>query len=396
MSASQAEHPRRPWIEMIALLVACFSAVAGYFIWAQLSGGAYRPPPVSFDGSSDELSQTVIVPTLDTPVPGGKNAIWCASFQIAWNHLKNDLAKGPVKMRDAQDIADRLNREDQSENDLVAGDYYAAAGWVKDGILEKIVSDMKAKFPEAPAPRFETTTDTVAVVYSFLSSWLRFEHPYFENDKGLPFTDSSGKTALVSSFGLRPGDANAARHVADQVRVLYFQHVETEGEAAAADLILDPSYTSRPYQMILARVPWKGTLAETHEGVRKKIALGEKERQPLGYLGRGLFFPNMNWTISHHFREVENPDHGFLNPTMDGLWLDPAMQKIQFRLDRSGAQVRSEAKIAVKGARGYISYQFDRPFLVILQKRDAKQPLFMMWVDNAELLCKWQSETATR
>ena len=31
---------------------------------------------------------------------------------------------------------------------------------------------------------------------------------------------------------------------------------------------------------------------------------------------------------------------------------------------------------------------FNRPFLVILQKRNGKRPFFVMWVDNAELLDK--------
>jgi len=30
----------------------------------------------------------------------------------------------------------------------------------------------------------------------------------------------------------------------------------------------------------------------------------------------------------------------------------------------------------------------DRPFLIVMKKRDAKQPFFITWVDNAELLCK--------
>jgi hypothetical protein len=39
--------------------------------------------PLSFDGRSDALQKTVVVPTLDTPIPKGKSVIWCASFQCS-------------------------------------------------------------------------------------------------------------------------------------------------------------------------------------------------------------------------------------------------------------------------------------------------------------------------
>ncbi len=34
------------------------------------------------------------------------------------------------------------------------------------------------------------------------------------------------------------------------------------------------------------------------------------------------------------------------------------------------------------------NFIFDRPFLIVVKKRGAERPFFVMWVDNAELLCK--------
>lgn len=90
-----------------------------FWIWKTHQESA--SPPLSYDGSSEALQQTVIVPTLDTPIPEGKSAIWCASFQMAWNKLKNDIAKGPIQVQGAEAIAERLNQAEQSENDLDGG-----------------------------------------------------------------------------------------------------------------------------------------------------------------------------------------------------------------------------------------------------------------------------------
>ncbi len=35
-----------------------------------------------------------------------------------------------------------------------------------------------------------------------------------------------------------------------------------------------------------------------------------------------------------------------------------------------------------------IHFVCDHPFLIVVKKRGAKRPFFVMWVDNAELLCK--------
>jgi hypothetical protein len=88
----------------------------------------------SFTGDSAGLRQTVIVPTLDTPLPAGKNAIWCASFQLAWNRLSKDTLKDPIQVKNAEAVAERLNQAQLSEKDLPPGTFYAAAGVAGEAI----------------------------------------------------------------------------------------------------------------------------------------------------------------------------------------------------------------------------------------------------------------------
>jgi hypothetical protein len=89
------------------VLVGCLAAYF-YWMWHEPDAG---PAVRSFDGDSGRLRRTVIVPTLDTPIPEGKSAVWCASFQLAWNRLKADVAKGPVGVANAEEVARRLNEE---------------------------------------------------------------------------------------------------------------------------------------------------------------------------------------------------------------------------------------------------------------------------------------------
>jgi hypothetical protein len=99
--------------------------------------------------------------------------------------------------------------------------------------------------------------------------------------------------------------------------------------------------------------------------------------------GRGdvLEVPETVWKIDH--RLLELIDKVLANV---GGPIKDAMQILEFRLARSGAEVESEALIAAASAP--LRLVFDRPFLIYMQEQGADQPFFAMWVDNAELLVR--------
>src|SRR5262249_11661761 len=151
----------------------------------------------TFDGTSDQLQRTVLVPTLDTPMPEGKNVIWCASFQLAWNKFKTDLAGGPIQIKNAEALAQSLNDAPQSESDLPPDSFYTAAGRDRDGILNTIRTDMARLFPGVRVSDLPQDPNGVTA-YAYLQTSVRFEFPFFEETEG--FTFSKGRK--VSGFGL--------------------------------------------------------------------------------------------------------------------------------------------------------------------------------------------------
>jgi hypothetical protein len=343
--------------------------------------------PMSFNDTSDRLRQTVIVPALDSPIPEGKSAIWCVSFQLAWNRLKDEVVKEPVQLSKAQPIADRLNKADHSEDDVGSDDVYAAAGFARDGIVDRIRTQMASKFPNVPRPELDIPQEG-AVAYAYLTASAKYDYPFFENDETFLFTDSAGKQTSVGSFGIRKKDDYAYQKLRQQVQILYCPREVIMSEKEIPEFILDPCKSSRPYQIVLARINGKPTLAKTLADVERKIA---EQPAPDSFVSALhardiLLIPNIAWKISHRFTELEGKDKQFLNPSLRGLYLDTAMESIQFRLDRSGAELTSESKVYVKP--GVSFFHFNRPFLVLMKKRGGKRPFFVMWVENAELLEK--------
>jgi hypothetical protein len=389
MENSRQTGAKRPqWQSELSALFVCLILIAVIWLGFYLSsfntqqgelpiGGfcqaeSFAPPPKTFDGPSDNLRETLVVPTLDTPIPPGKSVIWCGTIQLAWNELRQNITRGDAHLQGAQEIADRLNRAQFNASDLNPNDCYAAAGWVKDGIVDRIRGEIGRRFPDALKWQLDLE-QTVFVAFGYLRANVPFTIPYDELPAGLRFTDSKGKESRVEAFGFSRLSDDV--ELSGQIEVLF----DSESEFA-----LDLCRTSQPYQIVAATVPPAASLAGVLTYVTEKLD-AQKEDENRSHHLRALKFPVMNWQIDHRFHELEGAAKPLLNPA--GTWLVMVQQITAFRLDRSGAHIESMGLDA--GGNGGGSggeFYFRRPYLVYIKKRDALQPFFVMWVDNAELL----------
>jgi hypothetical protein len=144
---------------------------------------------------SKDLKQTVVVATLDCPLPEHKNAIWCATFQMAWDKLRQDIIREPIQVLGAEELANRLNGAPFPTGSIEEKSYYAAAGFVKNGIIEQVQKEMRRRFPSEPVPTFDsryTTLPDVILAYAFLNVDIEFQHPYYVYRRGFGFLGSDG------------------------------------------------------------------------------------------------------------------------------------------------------------------------------------------------------------
>jgi hypothetical protein len=371
------ELPMTRSIHLIAGLVLLF--ITGC---STSSGGTLPPAKRTFDGTSATLKKTVIVPALDTPIPLGKSAIWCGSFQMAWNQFKQDLTREPILLARGIATAKRLNDAPQSANDLPADSWYAAAGTGADGIVERIQREMAVRFPSVPTPQFTLPKGPYALAYAYLETAMRYGIPFLQNPDKLEFHGGDGEATAVESFGLPFKGEEHTHAMVDQVVLIY----QRGGEFA-----INLSKNSKPFYAVVASMPRPSTLAEAIEHVQAQAALvAPRSVQQLNHEDH-LLVPEMCWRLNHHFAELEGD--GLLNKRFEGYLVQEASQMIEFRIDRYGVELKSEARFMTsKGPRPTPrSFVFDGPFLLYLTKLDAKWPFFVMWVDNAELLRRFGS-----
>jgi hypothetical protein len=367
----------------LALAVGAMLLGFGVVSYAHRGRPAPRGEPV-FAGPSSDLEQTQVVATLDVPMEEDKNIIWCVSFQAAWKALQRELAGGPVALAGDGSLVDSLNAAYVPGSEVPDDCLYTATGWEDEGVVEMIAGDLARRFPDKEAPEFRGIIPGSFVAYSYLEARVRFRLPYFQSVTPLTFTARDGNETEVSSFGIRPEDDYAYKRLRDQPHVLFstaFELDENGGvETEPKKCIVDLDHESRPSQIIVAMVEPRETLAETLVLVEEKIAGGAR-RPGLG-INDVLLVPDVVWRITHHFADLEGRE--FQNPALKGQRMDVAQQDISFRLDRYGAELRSEAKMYCLPIATH--YVFDRPFLILMRKRGQQRPYFVMWVGNAELL----------
>ncbi len=372
-------------------VVFALASIAGVFslspLSSYLSQSLYdRTRVPTFAGDSSQLEQTAVVPTLDTPSPPGRNVIWCSSFQLAWNEIRDHVIGAPLQVMDAQPLADRLNNGLHRASDLEPRSVYAAGGWTHKGIIDRIEKDVTARFPKRQLPDFSAHHGTGGILaYSYLTAHVPFEHPFRPIDEGVTFTDSQGAETHVAGFGLWQAFLSRYESIREQVEVLYVLPEEPEHFWGTKEYALDLCRHTRPYQVVIAAVEPKASLAETYDHVQRGI---EHFRNQPNYDHHRWFHdsdelevPDVFCRIDHRFTELI----GKLVANV-GMPIVEALQTIEFRLDRSGALLESEALVDISALPR--EFLFNRPFLIYMKKRDADRPFFVLWVDNAELLTR--------
>jgi len=311
-------------------LASVATAILYHYRWIDL------PVPYAYNGDSPGLRQTVILPTLNTPIPAGKNAIWCSSFQLAWNHAKDDVIHAPIKMESADSVLAMLNHTEQQDSDLLPNDYFVMAGQVKNGIVDDIQRKMGERFPGQSIPRFDSYTADDIIAYAYISSEARLSSPLDVQHTPLTFSDPSQHEVQVSSFGVQEHASEAQRR---QLYVDYWKNGESVITINAEE----------GKEIVLACIEPKATLQDTIAAVESRIpswTLVPRSKYELREEDT-VVIPNMHWKILHHFQELEGKR--ILNTQFHNAKFVTAQQLIDFRIDHTGARVESKSQIGIYG-----------------------------------------------
>ena len=319
---------------------------------------------------SDET--TIITASLEQEIPPGKNVIWCATLQLAWNELCK-LAGGSIMMEDEAPLVALLNQQTAANLDLDADSYLAVAGSDKD-VLAAIANipkqfggrDFRGDLGDIPPGSI--------AAYAYLFKTLPFEWAFTRFTSPLQY----GETG-VASFGIgQYMESETEQKIASQVLILSYNTND--------DFIVELMTASQTDRLILAKVAAEPTLGATVTAILDKIA--DSTPTMLQKL-ENLVIPVVDFDRMQAYPELTGRKIIAVNPQVNGKSIGAVVQRTRFTLDETGAILESKALMA--SAPSPRQFVFNAPFAVILMRQNATTPYFALWVANDDVLVPLQS-----
>lgn len=314
---------------------------------------------------------TMITPVLDEAMPQGKNILWCATFQMAWDSATRNFGAS-IRLAPACDLADSLNRNPFDRRWVDEGSFFLTNGRVNEGVMAKIDDGMKkltgGKSKLAARLKNSLTPDDL-VFFACLSKDLEFSKPF-----GRLGTWKLGKRS-VPWFGFTPEQRDTGP-LLKQVRVHHY--------AAKDNFVIELLGKTPDDQIILAKLP---ALPKTPGEVSRNMLKQMRADAPSADASDLLAVPNIVAKEFAEFSQLEGR-----RVIGNGLILRKAMQSIDFQMDEKGAKLRSEGGISFGCSMQHHVVPrlmiLDPPFALIMKRKTAPQPYFVAWFANTDLLGK--------
>jgi hypothetical protein len=388
-------------IVIVIFLLAAGVAISYYFF--EKTSPAFKEGTTA-ELNSSVLKKTIITPHMEQEIIAGKNIIYCSTFQLAWNELKDGIVKEDIKMTDEPPMVKILNKGLSTKADLSEKDYVAMAGFGKDSIIEKINKELMNKFKEEATPIEYLLEPNDVMAYSFLYKNLEFMEEFESITEPLIF-HSEGRFSSIKSkvkaFGI--DDCYPCIHrfnwleFKKQIEILYYPSDReiinpppgkprplNPFSPDVIDFVVRLKTKSPEDEILLAKINPEATLQKTIKAVQELI----KDREPefLEENRDQLKIPKLYFNIGHKYEPLRGKS--IQNKIVKGSRIGEATQVIKFKLDEKGAVLKSEARSPAMAAAIPKQLIFNRPFLIYLKNKNGEWPYFAMWVANPELMKK--------
>ena len=303
-----------------------------------------------------EYKNTQFIPTLEHKISNDKNSVYCATLLFAWGEIKKQI-NSPLTISDEYFDLKLLNKATSFENVLKSNEYNVS-GEI-DGDLISARAEFKKSLP------FELK------LQSFKNKLT------FDGQK-------------VSSFGVNGYNSSEQLEI---VKIIYYKNdnnfiIKLLPKDKEHEIILfktDKSFNSIAKMTCeIEKMTEIGNIEKKNEKISWKYYYNEEDI---------VIIPKFNFNIETNYKSLEGNK---FNSNKQNFEIERAWQRTAFILDESGAEIESEAEIAVACEAIEEEYEkpkpkkmiFDKSFLILLKRTDTKNPYFGLWTTNTELMIK--------
>ncbi len=319
-----------------------------------------------------------VVPTMLDTIDNDSS--WCATFQLIWNDMKNEVVKKDIIFTPQEEIVTNLNKEDFKEN-MISDDYYFKIyGPKTKSLKEKIEKGIKEKFNQKSdiLDKFswsEEDLDNKDLRRYFFYTMLYREFEYKTKFNLLDKADF-GKYKDVKYFGLKNDSTEKQR---EQLEVLFYN---------SKDDFAIKIHTKSNDEVIFYKNPVGKTFNEIYKNMINNTN---------NYNGNTNFEENdkfkapvIELNVEREYNELENKK--FQTATEEEAVIEKAVQTIKFSLDEKGGKIKSEAAMDYKNIAlpptDTREFNVDDTFVLFLKESSKEKPYFALKVNDIR---KYQS-----
>lgn len=296
------------------------------------------------------------------------NTVWCGTFQLIWNDLKNDFAKQDIEFTPQLEVVKNLNKGQFNTSKISDNSYYKAQGIPTEKLKAEIEKGIKDKFNETSdildGFDFDGNPDKY-LLYAMLKKEFKFNKQFEELENG-----QFGAYENVKYFGTKE---NSSEELREQIQVLYYK----SRDEFAVKLL-----TKQNDEIIIAKGIDKDTFNETYKEIQDKQNSYDGEKEFLKT--DTLKIPNIDFKTEKEFKELENKP--FKISDGNSYIIEKAIQTIQFELDKTGGKIKSEAGMGI--AKTALireeprEFSVDNTFSLFLKENDKDMPYFAAKIEN--------------
>ena len=315
------------------------------------------------------------------------DSVWCGTFQLIWNDMKNDLVGEDIVFNPQLEIVNNLNKETFTDKMLSDSYYYKVYGLKNLELKKEIEKAIKTKFnsygnSEVPEIKFNETSDILDsfdwsnealdnqdplvrryFFYTMLSREFKFLKAFTKLNNA-----SFNKYTNIKYFGI---DNNTKEDVNNNMEVLFYNN-----NVDFAILI----NTKSNDEVIF----YKNPQGDNFQNIYNNMLIQTKNYNGTKYFSKYDTFkaPYISLNIKKEYSELANKKY----KTKEGEGeIYKALQTIKFTLDEKGGKIKSEAAIDANtslSAQTGREFSVNNTFALFLREKGQEKPYFAALIND--------------
>lgn len=354
------------------LILVVILVAAGYFVYSQYSHQGIGSKPANLENY------------LGGDYKG--NYVWAGAMNLAWNELNDNILGEDLQLRTddktALAIVEKLNDPPMFKNDLDEASYYIKSGYGQQTVSQ-INKESRAKFPNKTFADLSITLGPKEIIsYAYFLKeveYLNIFQGVVEGwDEVLGSVIKVDYTHIFNNEEVK-GFYAADRKQKDNVEVVKYWNDDK--------FIIKLRLRDKRDELFLV----KGfEMGSPSQAVRE---INQYSKEELEVIGDDDNFKMPDLHLNFHRKYIELIEKFLVNAGFTNYFIGEMFEDIKFDMDYKGARVEAQGVIGLAwGLGGELprirNFILDKPFWVVMKRKDSANPYFILGVNNTELMEK--------